>query len=227
MVPPRAGANRRSLHDRNRGRGARRAPALVARALLSAAALVALASACRREPPPAGAAASSAASAAPASSTAARAAPARSPRLDDPRWRLAAGDDPLDRARLAEAEGAAGLLDALADGGEIARTALAALPAAPDAELALGPLAERALAAPPGEIEPILQALLEIVGRPPAPREPLDPEGARAAAEAALTLAARRDLPAPARALAISAARAFARRGSLDPAKIPQDLDPG
>src|SRR5690606_18750197 len=107
--------------------------------------------------------------------------PARpaSARAADPRWRLALGEDPVERARLAEAEGASGLLDALDDGGEIADVALLALPYADDADLAFGPLAERALAAPPATAGPLVRALLEIAGRPARPREPLDPEGAR------------------------------------------------
>jgi hypothetical protein len=151
--------------------------------------------------------------------------PRSSPRLSDPRWRRAGGEDPLERARLAEEEGAAGLLEALDDGGEIAAIALRALPRAPDAEIALGPLAERARAAPPAEVEPVLRALLEIAGEPPAPREPLDPEGARAAGEAMLEVGRRGDLPPSARALAISSARALAARGYVDPAAIPADLD--
>ncbi|WP_437944473.1 thiamine biosynthesis protein [Sorangium sp. So ce281] len=149
-----------------------------------------------------------------------------SPRLTDPRWRLAAGDDPLERARLAEAEGASGLLAALDDGGDIALTALRALPYADDADLALGPLAERARAVSGPSLPPLLEALLGIAGRPPRPREPLDPDGARGAAAALVDLAGRRDLPSDQRALAISAARALAERGLVDPLRIPADLDP-
>jgi len=144
----------------------------------------------------------------------------------DPRWQRARGDDPLERARLAEAEGAARLVEALDDGGEVAATALLALPYADDADLALGPVSQRALAAKPADLAPLLQALLEIAGRPARPREPLDPEGARAAGEALLALARRRDLPRDLRALAVSGARALAARGYVDPAAIPADLDP-
>ncbi|AUX23468.1 thiamine biosynthesis protein [Sorangium cellulosum] len=149
-----------------------------------------------------------------------------SPRLTDPRWRRAAGDDPLELARLAEAEGATELLAALDDGGEIERTALRALPYADDADLGLAPLAERARAAPVASLGPLLEALLGIAGRPPRPREPLDPDGLRVAAAVLLELSGRQDLPAAQRALAISAARALADKGLLDPGRIPADLDP-
>lgn len=165
--------------------------------------------------------------------------PARtpSPRLDDPAWQRASTLDPLDLERLAASSGVFELLEGVADGGDVARTALAALPFAEDADLALRSLGERAASAashplavartgePAASISLVLQAMLDIAGRPPAPREPLDPEGVRAAAEALLALAAPSS-PAPdARALAISAARALAEKGYVDPARIPSDLD--
>ncbi|HTN82713.1 MAG TPA: thiamine biosynthesis protein [Sorangium sp.] len=178
--------------------------------------------ACRRERAPDASAPPSSSAAAPAS-----AAPRPpSPRLTDPRWRRAAGDDPLEQARLAEAEGASGLLAGLEDGGDIAAAALRALPYADDADLALGPLAARARAAPPSSLPPLLDALLGIAGRPPRQREPLDPDGARAAAAALVELSGRRDVPAEQRAVAISAARALADKGLVDPRLIPGDLDP-
>lgn len=48
-------------------------------------------------------------------------------------WTRAARGDAIDRHTLAQREGARGLLTALAHGGELGRTALAALPLAPDA----------------------------------------------------------------------------------------------
>ncbi|AGP37595.1 hypothetical protein SCE1572_25745 [Sorangium cellulosum So0157-2] len=209
------------------GRPVRVAPLSLrlARAVLVASlALVVLGPlACRGERAISTSAASSASS--PAASLSAAPRPP-SPRLTDPRWRLAAGDDPLERARLAEAEGATGLLAALEDGGDIALTALGALPYADDADLALAPLAERARAASGPSLTPLLEALLGIAGRPPRPREPLDPDGARAAAAALVELSGRRGLPAEQRALAISAARALAEKGLVDPRDIPADLDP-
>lgn len=149
-----------------------------------------------------------------------------SPRLKDPRWQRAAGEDPADRQALADALGATGLVEALADGGEIARTALWALPYAEDADLALGPLARRALAASGDELGATLEAILGIAGRPASAREALDPEGAAEAGEAMLALAGRTSLPRGERALAVSAARALAEKKIVDPARIPRDLDP-
>jgi hypothetical protein len=155
------------------------------------------------------------------------AASARPPsaRLSDPLWQRAQGDDPLDRARLAEAEGAARLVDALEDGGEIARVALLALADADDAEIALGRLAQMALDAPAGQARSILEAILAIAGQPVRPREPLDPEGVRACGEALLVLASRAELDRSDRAIAVSAARALAGKGLLDESRIPGDLD--
>lgn len=142
-------------------------------------------------------------------------------------WIRARDEDPLERARLAEAVGAAELLAAVDDGGEVAATALSALPFADDADIALGKLGERALAAGPAELPPLLQAILGIAGRPARPREPLDPEGGQACADAMLSIAARTALPKEVRALAVSAARALAERGfRVDRARIPTDLDP-
>jgi hypothetical protein len=56
-----------------------------------------------------------------------------SPYHDDVLWTRAARGDVIDRHALAQREGARGLLIALALGGELGRTALAALPLAPDA----------------------------------------------------------------------------------------------
>jgi hypothetical protein len=137
-----------------------------------------------------------------------------------------ASGDPIELARLAGAVGATGLLEGVEDGGGVAETALAALPHADDADLAMGRLGELALAAQPSELGPLLEAMLAIAGRPHEPREILDPEGMRAAARALLTLAAQKSLPRNERALAISAARALAEKGIVDPKNIPVDLDP-
>jgi hypothetical protein len=134
--------------------------------------------------------------------------------------------DPLERARLAEAEGAAGLVEALDDGGAITTIALAALPHTDDAEVALGRLAEIVLTADPTLRGAVIEAILAITGQPRRSRELLDPEGARKAGEAVLTLAKREDVPREQRALAISAARALAEKGYVEAARIPTDLDP-
>jgi len=161
--------------------------------------------------------------------SAASAAPAPrppSPRLTDPRWIAARDEDPLERARLASELGASELLDALDDGGEIEATALAALPYADDAELALGPLAERAEKAEPAQLGAILEAILAIAGQPRRPRELVDPEGARYAGAVTVAIAGRAELPRELRALAVSAARALAEKGFIETSKIPTDLDP-
>jgi hypothetical protein len=159
----------------------------------------------------------------------AKAAPAerpRSARLDDPRWVHAMGEDPAGKQALADAVGAAGLVEALEDGGEITKTALEALPLADDADAALGPLARRARAADSGDLASTLEAILAIAGRPATARETLDPEGAAEAGAVAISIATNESLPRETRALAISAARAFAEKRIVDPAKIPAVLDP-
>ncbi|MDI1484470.1 thiamine biosynthesis protein [Polyangium sp. y55x31] len=156
----------------------------------------------------------------------ANAPPRRSPRLDDPRWQRAMDEDPAGLGALADTLGAAGLVEALGDGGAITKTALLALPLADDADLALGALGKRALAATDEERGPTLEALLGVAGRPASARDPLDPEGAAEAAAAVLTIAANTALPRDHRALAVSAARALAEKKLVDPTKIPGDLDP-
>ena len=157
--------------------------------------------------------------------------PRLNPRLTDPRWLLAsssAGDDPLEKARLAVSVGAAELLDGIADGGDTAATALAALPYADDADIALGRLAELARGDAASRRR-VLLAILAIAGQPRRAREPLDPEGVSRCGELLLEMAADPALARDERSLAISAARALADKGALDPArakKIPSDLDP-
>ena len=155
-------------------------------------------------------------------------AAARTPgqRAGDPRWIAARDEDPAEQMRLAAAEGAAGLLEALEDGGETTATALLALPYAEDAEAALGRLGSLAQAADPPRRGPLLAAILAIAGQPRRSREPLDPEGARACGEVVISLASRIDAPREERAMAISAARALAEKGYADPRRIPGDLDP-
>ncbi|MDI1451193.1 thiamine biosynthesis protein [Polyangium sp. 6x1] len=156
----------------------------------------------------------------------ANAPPRRSPRLDDPRWQRAMDDDPAGLSALADALGASGLVEALGDGGAITRTALLALPLADDADLALGALGKRALAATDEDRGPTLEALLGVAGRPATAREPLDPEGAAEAGAAVLSIATNTALPRDHRALAVSAARALGEKKLLDTTKIPGDLDP-
>ncbi len=162
--------------------------------------------------------------AAPSASEVARTPSARS---TDPRLLRAAGDEPIERMHLAEAVGAADLVEALDDGGAVAKTALVALPFARDADLALAPLASRAAATrDAAERRALLEALVAIAGRPNDQRDPLDPEGTRVAAATLVEIARRASLDREDRALAVSAARALAEKGWIDPARIPTDLDP-
>ncbi len=153
-------------------------------------------------------------------------APGGSPRRRDLRWQRALGGDPLELRALAESEGATGLLEGVEDGGEIFLAACEALPFAPDAEIALGRLAEIALLEDPAQSEAALVAIHHIAARPPSRGEPLDPDGVASAAATVLVLASRETLPRQQRVRAISAARVFAERGALDPDRIPADLDP-
>jgi hypothetical protein len=123
------------------------------------------------------------------------------------------------------AVGAAELVAAVEAGGPMGETALAALPFADDADVALGRLGDLAKA-DPARRRAVLAAMLGVAGRPREPRELLDPEGVRRAAEAVLGLAGDRTLPREDRALAISAARALAEKGYVDARRIPGDLDP-
>jgi hypothetical protein len=154
-----------------------------------------------------------------------------SPRVKDLRWVRARGDDPLDKERLAVAVGAAELVAGVDDRDDVAQAALASLPFADDAEVALGTLADRLTSArsPPGWPRTwrasVLTAILGVAGQPRRQREPLDPEGARRCGEALLAFAADTGKPRDERALAISAVRALAERGYVDRGRIPSDLD--
>jgi hypothetical protein len=92
-------------------------------------------------------------------------------------WRRARGGEPHHLSILAHREGAAGLLEGLEIGRSVGLTALAALPFASDAELALGRLcaiAERSGDSPPLAV---LESVHAIVGRPPTQSEELDHSG--------------------------------------------------
>jgi hypothetical protein len=148
-----------------------------------------------------------------------------SPRASDPRWLSARDKDPLAKARLAVDVGAAELLAGVDDGGETADTALAALPFAEDAQIALGKLGEVARA-DAGRRRRVLAVILDVAGKPPLQREPRDPEGARRCGETLLALAADGAVSREDRVLAVSAARALAEHGYVDRTRIPADLDP-
>ena len=193
--------------------------------LLAAAILVTACSPSRTETAASPSATASAATAA-ATSAVVDAVKAQSARANDARWIAARDEDPAGLMRLAAVEGAAGLLDGLADGGDTAATALRALPYADDAETALGRLGAL-LARAQGEPQAaLLRTILAIAGEPRRPREALDAEGVRSCFEALISLSSRADAIRENRATAVSAARALAERGSGDPRKIPGDLDP-
>jgi hypothetical protein len=129
-------------------------------------------------------------------------------------WKQASAGDSLDLQRLANREGAAGLLEGLEAGGTLSRTALAALPYAQDGELALHRSCEllRYLSEP-ADLELVLRAVHALVSRPPPQAERLDLTGYRECVAPLEALRARPTLPAPARDLAASARSLLAEHG--------------
>jgi hypothetical protein len=151
---------------------------------------------------------------------------AESERAKEELWRRALDGDAIDLARLADREGAGGLLEGLEEGGAIGLAALAALPWAADADAAYQRLGEIVRQLDPAQTGPVLQAIVGMAARPRRQTEPLDPAGLRSCAEALVTLAERKSLPKTVRAPAISALRLLAERGATSTAVIPTDLDP-
>jgi hypothetical protein len=123
---------------------------------------------------------------------------------EDPLWQRALGGDPLDLARLAQREGAAGLLEAAQAGGKVGLAALAALPLSDDAELALTWLCTVAERVPPDRTRPLLEAIRGILAQPERQAERLDGAG-RDRCGPALEALEKRAEPAEARDLAASA----------------------
>ena len=151
---------------------------------------------------------------------------AQSARARDDLWQLAAAGDAADLARLADREGAAGLLEGLEEGGPTGIVALEALPFTDDAEAAYQRLGEILRQVDADQSAPFVRAVGAIARRPPRQSEPVDPEGMRFCAQALLALSRRTNAPASLRAQAISALRLLAERHAVDPAAIPTDLDP-
>jgi hypothetical protein len=143
----------------------------------------------------------------------------------DDLWSRALGGDPLDLARLADREGAGGLLEGLEEGGPIGLAALAALPFANDGETAYQRLGEIVRQLDPAATGPVVQAIVDMAVRPRRQAEPLDPPGMRSCAEALLALAEKKSAAKSIRAPAISALRLLAERGAVSAAAIPTDLD--
>lgn len=154
------------------------------------------------------------------------ASPKESERTKDELWRRALDGDPADLARLADREGAGGLLEGLEEGGPIALAALAALPWADDADAAYQRLGEIVRQLDPAATGPVVQTILAMAARPRRQTEPLDPPGLRSCGDALLALAERKGLAKGIRAPAISALRLLAERGAVSTAAIPTDLDP-
>ena len=125
------------------------------------------------------------------------------PPRDEALWKQAEQGDELDLERLATREGAVGLLAAAREGGAVSKTALAALPFARDAELALGPLCD-SLAGDAGAGEE-LRAVQAIASHLPASAERLDVEGARRCVGVLGELERSTAIDAPSRDLAASA----------------------
>src|SRR5687767_3875976 len=100
-----------------------------------------------------------------------------SERVKDDLWRRALERDPIDLARLADREGAGGLLEGLEEGGPIALIALAALPFADDADVAFQRLSEIVRQLDPASTRPVLETLVDMAARPRRQTEPLDPSG--------------------------------------------------
>jgi len=148
-----------------------------------------------------------------------------SARAKDEFWRYAGSQDAVDLARLADREGAGGLLEGLEEGGPIGLLALQALPFADDAEAAYQRLGEVARQIDPVESGPVVRAIADIARRPRRQTEPLDPPGLRSCGEALLVLANKKNLSNGVRAGAITALRLLSERGAVDPKLIPTDLD--
>ncbi|MCC6645514.1 MAG: thiamine biosynthesis protein [Polyangiaceae bacterium] len=138
---------------------------------------------------------------------------------------LAEPDDALLLARLAEAEGAAGLLVGLEEGGAVGNVALLALPYADDAEHAMGRLAEILEASPPESMALVIDAMEGITLRPLTQTEPADPLGVHRAFDALARTSSRKDLPAHVRARAVSVARLLASRRPFDARALPTEFD--
>ncbi len=125
----------------------------------------------------------------------------------DALWRAAATGEPIDRRRLAEREGAAGLLAAVERGGTQGLVALAALPEAGDGEIALGRLCELAERLKDEGRRPLLNALNALIVRMEPDRERLAGHALSACAAALDRMLKRPDLAPHERDLA-SASRA-------------------
>jgi hypothetical protein len=136
-------------------------------------------------------------------------------RASDPLWQRAERRDPIDLVRLADREGAAGLLEGVELGRSIGLTALAALPHAEDAELALDRLCELATRLDAAGRSAVLLAIHGIVTALAPDRERLAGEALAGCSRKLGRLAADPGVPAADRDLAQSS------QSSLEPYLAP------
>ena len=130
----------------------------------------------------------------------------------DPVWRRAASGGDFERARLARSAGAAALLVALSEGGSLGRTALAALPYAPDRRDVVGRLCALAL----GPVAPtsswLLGTLYEAIANGPRTEESVDSGADALCANQLRQLSERADVSPEDRDRALGAISLLAKR---------------
>jgi hypothetical protein len=126
------------------------------------------------------------------------------PLASDALWQRAARGDPIDLQRLADREGAGGLLAGVELGRTLGLTALAALAYAEDSELALGRLCELAHRLDGSGRHAVLVAVQRVVAAIPPDRERLAAEDFAPCAAKLARLAADSGVPAADRDLASS-----------------------
>lgn len=153
--------------------------------------------------------------------------PISNPRATSEKWQQAIEnqDDPIELTRLADDEGAAGLLEALEEGGGVGVVALLALPYAQDSELALRRLTEISRQVDEAALMAVLDCIEAISQRPVKQREHLDPTGYKLAFDAMVELSRKEQLSKPARARAVSVGRILSERAPVDLSKLPKEFD--
>jgi hypothetical protein len=124
-------------------------------------------------------------------------APWPAPYAADPVWVRASRGDDLERARLARRESAGSLLEAVEQGGSLARVALSSLAYASDRRSARGALCGLLARTDESSRPPLLAALMDAVTDAPHTEESIDPA---------------------ADALCAASLQALARNGSVSPA---------
>ncbi len=151
----------------------------------------------------------------------------QSPRAKARLWKAALEhpDSTIDLERLAQEEGATGLLQGLEDGGAIGRVALEAMPFAPDGEIALSRLAELIPQVEPSSLGLILDAIEGVVQHLRLQDDRENPEGITHAFSALVAAAKQGDLSTELRARAVSIAREIADRAPVSSADIPTQFD--